>query len=56
MTDWDYKLSDTFISYFTNYAKTGNPNGEGLPQWLPTTETQQKVMVFDDNNIDMKEV
>jgi len=29
----DYALSEQMGSYWTNFAKTGNPNGEGLPQW-----------------------
>jgi para-nitrobenzyl esterase len=29
----DWKLSDTIETYWTNFAKTGNPNGDGLPQW-----------------------
>ena len=29
----DWKLSDMISSYWTNFAKTGNPNGEHLPQW-----------------------
>ncbi|HEV3037245.1 MAG TPA: carboxylesterase family protein [Candidatus Angelobacter sp.] len=29
----DHKLSDTISSYWVNFAKTGNPNGQGLPQW-----------------------
>lgn len=32
-TDDDYKVSATLQSYFENYIKTGNPNGEGLPTW-----------------------
>lgn len=31
--DVDHKLSDAITSYWTNFAKNGNPNGEGLPQW-----------------------
>lgn len=31
--DEDYKLGDTMSSYLANFAKTGNPNGEGLPTW-----------------------
>ena len=29
----DRKLSDQISSYWTNFAKTGNPNGHGLPNW-----------------------
>jgi para-nitrobenzyl esterase len=29
----DYKLSKQMVDYWTNFAKTGNPNGKGLPQW-----------------------
>jgi para-nitrobenzyl esterase len=29
----DYALSEQMGSYWTNFAKTGNPNGVGLPQW-----------------------
>lgn len=29
----DRKMSDMMSSYWTNFAKSGNPNGAGLPQW-----------------------
>jgi para-nitrobenzyl esterase len=35
-TKWrpqDYALSDTMQSYWTNFAKTGDPNASGLPSW-----------------------
>ncbi|MCB1644647.1 MAG: carboxylesterase family protein [Pseudomonadales bacterium] len=34
--DWtteDHLLSGQMVRYWTNFAKTGNPNGEGLPAW-----------------------
>ncbi|HUK23821.1 MAG TPA: carboxylesterase family protein [Terriglobales bacterium] len=32
-TEEDFKLSDEMSSYWTNFIKTGNPNGSGLPDW-----------------------
>lgn len=29
----DRQVSAQMMSYWTNFAKTGNPNGKGLPQW-----------------------
>lgn len=36
--DWpweaeDRRLADVMSSYWVNFAKTGNPNGDGLPPW-----------------------
>jgi para-nitrobenzyl esterase len=44
------KLSDMMSSYWVNFAKTGDPNGPGLPAWPAFAETDQKVMVFDANS------
>lgn len=32
-TEEDHALSRQMVAYWTNFAKTGNPNGEGLPHW-----------------------
>jgi para-nitrobenzyl esterase len=29
----DWRLSDEMGAYWTNFAKTGNPNAKGLPEW-----------------------
>ena len=42
----DLSLADTMVSYWTNFAKTGNPNGEGLPTWDLYNPTDNKVMEF----------
>jgi para-nitrobenzyl esterase len=43
----DKVLSDLMNSYWVNFAKTGNPNGAGLPPWPAFEEKLQKTMIFD---------
>ena len=38
MEQKDYDLSDQMTEYLTNFAKTGNPNGDGLPIWEPASK------------------
>ncbi|HWX42998.1 MAG TPA: carboxylesterase/lipase family protein [Blastocatellia bacterium] len=47
-TEVDSKLSDMMISYWVNFATTGNPNGKGLPQWAPYNTQQEPYMDFGD--------
>ena len=57
--DWqdeDYAISKLFLSYYANFCKTGNPNGEGLPQWTAITKDnldKAPVMIID---VESKEV
>ena len=32
-TEIDYELGNSMSNYLVNFAKTGNPNGKGLPKW-----------------------
>jgi para-nitrobenzyl esterase len=43
----DLKLSDMISSYWINFARSGDPNAPGLPEWPAFTENDQKVMAFD---------
>jgi len=43
----DNTLSDYMISYWTNFAKSGNPNGEGLAQWPVFSEEKESTMYLD---------
>ncbi len=40
----DRKLSETASNYWVNFAKTGNPNGKGLPNWPAFDAAQQVTM------------
>ncbi|HEY6352188.1 MAG TPA: carboxylesterase family protein [Candidatus Angelobacter sp.] len=44
----DHKLSDTITGYWTNFAKTGDPNGEGLPRWPVYSASTDQVLELGD--------
>lgn len=45
----DLELSETMLSYWSNFAKTGNPNGEGLPNWDQYQNSTDGVMELGKN-------
>jgi para-nitrobenzyl esterase len=44
----DRRLAQAMSSYWVNFARTGDPNGHGLPQWPAFTATQGKVLYLSD--------
>ena len=43
----DRSLSETVSSYWSNFARTGNPNQDSLPQWSPYTgRNSGEIMIF----------
>ncbi|MBM6992885.1 MAG: carboxylesterase/lipase family protein [Prevotella sp.] len=41
------RLGDVMSSAWINFARTGNPNGEGVPQWPDYQLNRKSTMVFD---------
>lgn len=46
----DYELSNRICDYWSNFMKTGNPNGEGLAEWTSYTEESPCAMEFGGRN------
>ena len=46
-TEDDQRLADTMSSVWAQFAHNGNPNINGLPEWLPYTKENGELMVFD---------
>ncbi|MBQ3912535.1 MAG: carboxylesterase family protein [Lachnospiraceae bacterium] len=51
----DFELSEKMLNYWVNFAKYGDPNGDGLPVWDPVTvkggkllELNEKISMTDD--------
>jgi len=47
LIDTDHALAVTMSSYWVNFARTGNPNGDALPVWPVFTQMKGEVMIFD---------
>jgi para-nitrobenzyl esterase len=44
--DIDVAMSEIIISYWTNFAKYGDPNGKGLPEWPAYSDKKPLAMHF----------
>ena len=44
----DFDLSNKIMSYWVNFAKTGDPNGPGLPEWPAYNSSSDINMEFSD--------
>lgn len=47
-TDTDRKVADVASSYWTNFAKTGDPNGAGLARWPAYSVKEDQLMNIGD--------
>jgi len=46
-TKSDLELSEAIGTYWTNFAKYSDPNGEGVPEWPQFSESNPEVMYLD---------
>jgi para-nitrobenzyl esterase len=46
ITNTDFDISEAMATYWTNFAKYGNPNGQGVPEWPAFTIENPLVMYF----------
>ena len=49
-TPKDESLSDMMRTYWTNFAKTGDPNGTGLPRWPAYDDAKPQMLHIDAEN------
>ena len=48
-TPGDHLVSDAMATYWTNFAKHGNPNGPGVPSWPSFSDKTPVVMYLSEN-------
>ena len=50
----DYRVSGMIASYWTNFARTGDPNGAGLPRWDAYRASDDNWFEIGENGLGMK--
>ena len=56
MTEKDELLSEQMVSYLTNFARCGDPNGHPLPMWEASRPTSRKVLRIGEKETRMSRV
>jgi para-nitrobenzyl esterase len=46
ITKTDLEISEGMATYWTNFAKYGDPNGKGVPAWPAFSDANPQVMYF----------
>ena len=49
LTPEDEKMAEEMSTYWANFAKTGDPNGAGLPSWPRYESSTDKLMDFSED-------
>jgi para-nitrobenzyl esterase len=47
----DFEVEKIMSGYWLNFIKTGNPNGEGIPEWKSYDKTSGNIMEIDEHAI-----
>ena len=50
-TDLDKKIAEMIETYWTNFAKTGDPNGPGLPKWPQQGDSATYIQIQQDGSV-----
>ena len=48
-SDADHATANMMATYWTNFAKSGDPNGDGVPVWPNFTNGSERVLHFEDS-------
>ncbi|HSS95698.1 MAG TPA: carboxylesterase family protein [Terriglobales bacterium] len=50
----DHRIAEIVESYWTNFARTGDPNGGSLPKWPEFSDTESFVSITQDGQVEAK--